>query len=145
MIQSSEIDLKCNYCHLLESCDKGYCDFCGSCEGDFYEFPNLDFFLCSDCFCSLQASMLRGVTKTRQEPIPLQISNEIIIVDRKHLTEEDRDFIFARDDYRCVKCGSTKRLQIDHILPFSEGGKTSSENLQTLCKKCNCRKGASIP
>ena len=28
-------------------------------------------------------------------------------------------------------------LQIDHIIPVSEGGKTVPSNLQVLCSKCN--------
>lgn len=32
-------------------------------------------------------------------------------------------------------------LSLDHIVPLAEGGKSNSDNLQTLCKKCNCAKG----
>lgn len=33
-------------------------------------------------------------------------------------------------------------MEGDHITPWSEGGKTSSDNLQMLCRDCNRRKGA---
>ena len=57
--------------------------------------------------------------------------------------------IMRRDDFKCVKCGRSPatepklRLEIDHILPWSKGGETFEENLQTLCYDCNRGKGNS--
>lgn len=50
--------------------------------------------------------------------------------------------VFERDAYRCVACGGHKNLTCDHILAESKGGKTIFENLQTMCRSCNSRKGA---
>jgi HNH endonuclease len=55
-----------------------------------------------------------------------------------------RDAVFERDGYICKKCGSARLLQADHIHPESKGGPTTLENLQTLCKKCNLKKGSKI-
>lgn len=41
----------------------------------------------------------------------------------------------ARDNYRCVLCGSRKQLEIDHVVPRSAGGTDQISNLRTLCKK----------
>lgn len=49
--------------------------------------------------------------------------------------------VFARDGLRCVRCGSGEDLQADHVIPWSQGGATTLENLQTLCGRCNGRKG----
>lgn len=50
--------------------------------------------------------------------------------------------VMERDAYRCVKCGTHINLSCDHIIPESKGGPTTLENLQTMCKPCNSRKGA---
>ncbi len=50
--------------------------------------------------------------------------------------------VFERDDFRCRHCSSRSDLAADHIHPESQGGETTLENLQTLCRKCNSKKGA---
>ena len=51
--------------------------------------------------------------------------------------------VYGRDDFTCQApfCGSRRFLEVDHIVPESEGGPTALENLQTLCHKCNSQKG----
>ncbi|MBR2617036.1 MAG: HNH endonuclease [Clostridia bacterium] len=54
--------------------------------------------------------------------------------------------IYQRDGYRCKSCGARGGrvdLEIDHIKPIAKGGKSTYDNLQTLCKRCNKRKGDS--
>jgi 5-methylcytosine-specific restriction endonuclease McrA len=60
---------------------------------------------------------------------------------RKELSEDVRREVYSRDGYRCVICGSSDQLSIDHIVPVSLGGTHDLENLQTLCIPCNSRKG----
>lgn len=50
--------------------------------------------------------------------------------------------VFLRDDFRCKHCGVRDNLAVDHIIPESRGGTLDFDNLQTLCKPCNSRKGA---
>lgn len=75
-----------------------------------------------------------------EETRPVAVQPEIVYT-RIVIPEPQRNMIFDRDGYKCVKCGSTDNLQIDHIIPFSKGGKTEADNLQTLCKICNVKKG----
>lgn len=58
------------------------------------------------------------------------------------ITEFLRWAVFERDNFTCKKCGSRSRLTADHILAESKGGEATMENLQTLCRSCNSRKGA---
>jgi hypothetical protein len=54
--------------------------------------------------------------------------------------------VLQRDRFRCQLCGQSPaselscKLHVDHIIPFSKGGKTIFENLQTLCSHCNVGK-----
>lgn len=53
-----------------------------------------------------------------------------------------RPLILERDRRRCVRCGSTERLEVDHVISLARGGSSEVENLQTLCLPCNRAKGA---
>jgi hypothetical protein len=63
---------------------------------------------------------------------------------RPPIPREVVDAVYRRDKGRCVYCGSTENLQLDHIIPFSKGGATTLENLQLLCQKCNLEKSNHI-
>ncbi len=57
-----------------------------------------------------------------------------------------RRALFARDEWRCVYCGtSTGRLTLDHVVPRSRGGDSVWENVVTSCAPCNLRKGNRLP
>lgn len=42
---------------------------------------------------------------------------------------------------RCVYCGSTEDLSVDHLFPRIKGGGDNVENLGCSCKSCNSSKG----
>lgn len=48
-----------------------------------------------------------------------------------------RETVIARDGHRCVRCGSTEDLTVDHIFPQSMGGTHAITNLRCLCRSCN--------
>jgi len=63
---------------------------------------------------------------------------------KKRISASLRTKVFERDAYRCVKCGSWKDLCADHIYPEFLGGETTLDNLQTLCRTCNTKKGIKV-
>ena len=72
------------------------------------------------------------------------IWNSICRVERGKVTNKMRFAIYNRDHNRCRRCGSRYNLEVDHIIPISKGGKSTYDNLQTLCHRCNVRKGSGI-
>lgn len=70
-----------------------------------------------------------------------EIWDAICRVERGKVTNRMRFAIYERDGWCCRKCGRhTDNLEIDHIVPISKGGKTTMDNLQTLCARCNKEK-----
>lgn len=61
-------------------------------------------------------------------------------VERGKVSNRMRFAVYKRDGNRCRKCGSRWNLEVDHIYPISKGGKTTFDNLQTLCHNCNAQK-----
>lgn len=56
--------------------------------------------------------------------------------------------IYSRDGDTCQYCGRKlprSELNLDHVVPRSQGGKTSWENVVCSCVPCNLRKGGSTP
>ena len=49
--------------------------------------------------------------------------------------------VWQRDNFTCQHCGAEKFLTVDHVVPQVKGGSDDPQNLQTLCKGCNSRKG----
>lgn len=51
--------------------------------------------------------------------------------------------VLHRDRFKCVLCGDHParnlecRLHVDHIVPWSKGGRTQEDNLRALCEGCN--------
>ena len=90
----------------------------------------------------------------KSEIVPEEGVHDKTLIDQKsfkHKTKRDinlrlRFKVMARDHFKCCKCGKSPAtdpsvvLHIDHIYPYSKGGETIMENLQTLCSDCNLGK-----
>lgn len=61
-----------------------------------------------------------------------------------YLNKKIRQDVLNKFKHQCTNCGTPKRLEIDHIIPVSRGGKDCITNLQVLCKVCNLKKGVRI-
>lgn len=95
------------------------------------------------------------ITLNLLKDIQVSVSQKISKADhmksqRSAMTNDLREAIKKRDNYTCQWCGNsvyiepTLLLEVDHIIPVSKGGKTVADNLQTLCWRCNRRKGNKI-
>ena len=66
----------------------------------------------------------------------------------RHKVTFNRRNIYARDKNHCQYCGKkfpTSELSLDHVVPRSQGGEVSWENLVCSCVKCNVKKGGRTP
>jgi 5-methylcytosine-specific restriction endonuclease McrA len=57
---------------------------------------------------------------------------------------EIRKILLKKQNGRCAKCGTTKNLSIDHIMPVSKCGANTIDNLQILCRSCNSKKSYKV-
>lgn len=80
--------------------------------------------------------------KRRQEYQDRRMAND---AEHAKVTRAMRYDVLRRDGFKCVRCGRGRedgvKLHVDHIVPVSRGGKSTMDNLQTLCEDCNCGKG----
>lgn len=66
----------------------------------------------------------------------------------RHDVKFNRQNIFARDNRKCQYCGNklpTDELSLDHVVPKTQGGKTTWDNIVCACLKCNIKKGGRTP
>ena len=66
----------------------------------------------------------------------------------RHRVRFNRRNLFARDGNRCQYCGKkmpTTELSLDHVIPKSQNGKSTWENIVCCCVKCNVKKGGRTP
>lgn len=66
----------------------------------------------------------------------------------KQTVKFNRRNIFARDHNQCQYCGkklATTDLTLDHVVPRSQGGQSTWENIVCACLPCNIRKGGRTP
>ncbi len=65
---------------------------------------------------------------------------------RREISWRLRFIVMRRDNFKCKCCGRSPAtdskiiLHVDHVIPYSNGGETVLENLQTLCSVCNIGK-----
>ena len=74
-------------------------------------------------------------SKRKQNTYSLRKKNKFMI------GKAQRERIIERYGNKCLKCGTSEYLTIDHIIPLSGGGTSEDSNLQTLCFTCNQDKG----
>lgn len=78
----------------------------------------------------------------------LRVAKRLVLApgqrDSRAVPQDVKARVWQRDGGKCQQCGDNRYLEFDHVIPWSQGGATSVDNLQILCRKCNQQKGARI-
>lgn len=61
----------------------------------------------------------------------------------RFFNKRQRSVLLWVSGFRCVRCKAHLKgnFHADHVLAFTKGGRTITENGQALCQKCNLIKG----
>ena len=57
------------------------------------------------------------------------------------VSPSERAAVWLQCEGKCVHCGSTDDLEMDHVVPLNAGGEHDATNIQVLCHTCNSSKG----
>jgi 5-methylcytosine-specific restriction endonuclease McrA len=93
----------------------------------------------------VNTDLTEDVRESESLQIPMKIKDQQIKTNKEERREIPlglRYDILRRDKFCCVICGAMPKthnisLEVDHIIPWTKGGKTIHENLRTLCNCCN--------
>jgi hypothetical protein len=101
----------------------------------FIDFANSDSHEQFDEKQDVAVPVMDSTTRTKSRP-----------QDKRGIALGLRYKILSSANFKCNRCGNSPaldrncKLHVDHIVPFSKGGKTAVDNLQALCDKCNLGK-----
>ncbi|MEC7564074.1 MAG: HNH endonuclease [Planctomycetota bacterium] len=83
---------------------------------------------------------------------PIEVPRIVRLVDFNHVPQStirfNRSNLYARDNQQCQYCSKHlpfNQISLDHVIPRSQGGGTSWENIVCSCTRCNTRKGGRTP
>lgn len=100
----------------------------------------------------LEPAEVQALIEAREQKQRRQVERAKAYVESSASTAQRRDvipddvkvFVWQRDKGRCVRCGSNKNLEFDHIIPVIMGGSNTARNIQLLCESCNREKGGHL-
>lgn len=89
------------------------------------------------CICAYCGKREQKLTKQRRKYCSPECKHKDLAgkPSYRRFTQKQKETIKQRDRYCCVKCGSSDRVQVDHITPLALGGENRLSNGQTLCHK----------
>jgi len=107
----------------------------------FLEFINSDDIIDNEC-----QDQNNQIPDENDDLKVIQKQNKLLKRTSRNINLKLRFRVMQRDNFKCCFCGASPaknpeiELHIDHIIPWSKGGETVFENLQTLCSTCNLGK-----
>ena len=94
---------------------------------------------------------LETIISVPEQQVPPVVQPSLAADDTREVNEsraaipsDVRREVWRRDGGKCVKCGSRKNLEYDHIIPVSKGGSNTARNIELLCEKHNRSKRDSV-
>lgn len=89
--------------------------------------------------------MRDGDVQRKAGIIPYVLTGDERHLDLREFPEEIKLAAWERQHHVCPLCGKEfdyEQMEGDHITPWRDGGRTTEDNCQMLCRECNRRKGA---
>ena len=88
------------------------------------------------------ARRIAAATATWERLFTDPVTGTVVAVDSRRQTREQKQWLQARDGWcRCPGCATpARRADVDHTVPWSEGGATRLDNLEHLCRRCHLLK-----
>lgn len=77
--------------------------------------------------------------------IPYVLIGDEHYLDLRTFSDKVKLAVWEKQNHKCVLCGKEfdyMLMEGDHITPWRDGGRTTIENCQMLCRECNRRKGS---
>ncbi len=120
--------------------------FLGAAQALDRQFRAFDFASWSQLTAEMDDDVIHTVDRVIRVPrvIVLQMYDRI----PKTKVRFSRHNIYMRDGNTCQYCGETlprTDLNLDHVVPRAQGGRTTWENVVCCCIDCNLAKGARTP
>lgn len=92
----------------------------------------------------ISALMRDGEVQKPGGIIPYVLTGDERYLDLRAFPDDIKLAVWEQQGHRCKQCGCEldfEMMEGDHITPWRDGGRTTKENCQMLCRDCNRRKG----
>lgn len=94
----------------------------------------------------IQISELMGDDEIQkpQGIIPYVLTGSERYLDLRVFSDKIKLAVWEKQNHKCAICGKEfdyEMMEGDHIIPWCDGGRTTIENCQMLCRNCNRTKG----
>jgi hypothetical protein len=112
--------------------------------GGLYNSFQQEKFDASELEKQVRSLMMDDEVTKRSGIYPYLITNDTKYLSLRAFTDNQKRLAYEKQAGKCSLCGQIfdiDDMEGDHITPWVEGGKTTPDNLQMLCKNCNRRKG----
>lgn len=74
----------------------------------------------------------------------LDLGSILLDAGQRRIPPALRTFVMRRDSHTCSYCAAPA-TEIDHVVPWQQGGPTLAFNLAAACQHCNRQKGNKTP